>query len=193
MLGQEQKRVYLNIAEGKVVRRTDRGTEKFDFVSGDLERIYSKEREFRGEKVPYWYLDLRDTQTGDLYTLGINATSGVWRGIIFCLGSEEFNPLLPLKISPYVSGDYSRVSVYSGDKRLEWVSGIPPVEEVEVDGRRVRSVAKREELISGLVERINESLGQTPPPTAQTPPPPSRRPRRGGGYGLSLSGLMGDQ
>ena len=33
MLGQETKRIYLNIAEGKVVKRTDRGTEKFDFVS----------------------------------------------------------------------------------------------------------------------------------------------------------------
>lgn len=186
MLGQEQKRIYLNIAEGKVVKRTDRGTEKFDFVSGDLERIYSREREFRGERVPYWYLDLRDTQTGDLYTLGINASSGVWRGIIFCLGSEDFNPLLPLKLSPYVSGDYSRVSVYSGDKRLEWVSGIPPVEEVEVDGRRVRSVAKREEFISGIVRRINERLTDTPPQTAT-------RPRRRPGSGLSLSALMGDE
>ena len=193
MLGQETKRIYLNIAEGKVVKRTDRGTEKFDFVSGDLERIYSREREFRGERVPYWYLDLRDTETGDLYTLGINASSGVWRGIIFCLGSPDFNPLLPVKISPYMSGEYSRVSVYSGDKRLDWVSGIPPVEEVEVGGRRIKSVDKREEFISGLVQRINESLGQTPPPTSQTPPPPSRRPRRSPGSSLSLSALMGDQ
>ena len=186
MLGQEAKRIYLNIAEGKVVKRTDRGTEKFDFVSGDLERIYSREREFRGEKVPYWYLDIRDTQTGDLYTLGINASSGVWRGIIFCLGSPDFNPLLPIKLSPYVSGDYSRVSVYSGDKRLEWVSGIPPVEDIEVDGRRVRSVAKREEFISDLVRRINESLTDTP---SQAPP----RPRRNPGSSLSLSALMGDK
>ena len=185
MLGQEAKRIYLNIAEGKVVKRTDRGTEKFDFVSGDLERIYSKEREFRGEKVPYWYLDLRDSKTGDLYTLGINASSGVWRGIIFCLGSEDFNPLLPLKLSPYVSGEYSRVSVYSGDKRLEWVSGIPPVEEVSVEGRKIRSVAKREEFISGLVNTINARLGN---PQGK----PQGRPPRRGGSKLSLSSLMED-
>lgn len=185
MLGQETKRIYLNIAEGKIVKRTDRGTEKFDFVSGDLERIYSKEREFRGEKVPYWYLDLRDSKSGDLYTLGVNASSGVWRGIIFCLGSEDFNPLLPIKLSPYVSGEYSRVSVYSGDKRLEWVSGVPPVEEVEVNGRRVRSVDKREEFISGLVRSINARLGNP-----QGKPP--GRPQRRGGSKLSISALMED-
>ena len=185
MLGQEAKRIYLNIAEGKVVKRTDRGTEKYDFVEGDLEKIYSREREFRGEKVPYWYLDLRDSKTGDLYTLGINASSGVWRGIIFCLGSEDFNPLLPLKISPYVSGEYSRVSVYSGDTRLDWVSGIPQVEEVEVGGQKVRSVRRREEFISDLVRKVNERLGQTPGDR------PGRPPRKGG-KSLSLASLMGD-
>lgn len=184
MLGQEQKRIYLNIAEGKVVKRTDRGTEKYDFVSGDLERIYSREREFRGERVPYWYLDLRDPKTGDLYTLGINASSGVWRCIIFSLGSPDFNPLLPLKVSPYVKGDYSRVSVYSGDKRLDWVSGIPPVEEIEIaEGRIVRSVEKREDFIVSLVDRINERLTDT-----QTAP---RGPQRRPGSSLSLSALMG--
>ena len=178
MLGQETKRIYLNIAEGKIVKRTDRGTEKYDFVEGELERIYSREREFRGEKVPYWYLDLRDGKSGDLYTLGINASSGVWRGIIFCLGSEEFNPLLPLKIAPYIGGEYSRVSVYSGDKRLDWVSGIPQVEEIEVGGQKIKSVQRREEFISGLVRRVNERVGQPP----QTPP------RRKGGK-LSISAL----
>lgn len=190
MLGQNEKRIYLNVADGKIVKRTDRGTEKFDFVSGDLEKIYTREREFRGEKVPYWYLDLRDSKSGDLYTLGINASSGVWRGIIFCLGSEEFNPLLPVKIAPYMSGEYSRVSVYSGEDRLDWVSGIPPVEEVEVGGRRVRSVEKREEFISGIVKRVNERLGQTSTPTSKET---AKRPPRKGGSRLSLSSLMEDQ
>lgn len=182
MLGQEAKRIYLNIAEGKIVKRTERGTEKYDYVSGDLERIYPREREFRGERVPYWYIDIRDTKTGDLYTLGINASSGVWRGIIFCLGSPELNPLLPVKISPYMSGDYSRVSVYSGETKLDWVSGIPPVEEVEVDGRRIKSVQRREEFISGLVESLNERLGQLS----------QRRPQRTTGRKLSLSSLVGE-
>jgi hypothetical protein len=160
MLGQREKKIFLNIAEGKIVRRTDRGqVERYDFVEGSLERIYTKEREFRGEKVPYWYLDLRDETSGDLYTLGINANSGVWRCIIFCLGSPDFNPLLPLRLSPYMSGNYCRVSVYSGEAKLDWVEGIPQVEEIEVEGRRVKSVKKREEFISRIVDRVNRCVG----------------------------------
>lgn len=160
MLGQREKKTYLNIADGKVVRRTEGGkVERYDYVEGLLERIYTKEREFRGEKVPYWYLDLRDTDTGDLYTLGVGASSGVWRAIIFCLGSPDFNPLLPLRIAPYMGGEYCKVAVYSGETKLDWVSDIPPVEEVVVEGRRIKSVQKREVFISRIVERVNRSIG----------------------------------
>ena len=159
MLGQREKKTYLNIADGKVVRRTEGGkVERYDYVEGLLERIYTKEREFRGEKVPYWYLDLRDSKTGEVYSLGVGASSGVWRSLILSLGSCT-NFLLPLRISPYRKGDFDRVSVYSGEDKLEWVSDLPPVEEVEVGGRRIKSVEKREEFISGIVDRINRTIG----------------------------------
>ena len=159
MLGQRERKTYLNIAEGKVVRRTEKGqTERYDYVEGTLERIYQRDREFRGEKVPYWYLDLRDTQTGELYSLGLGASSGVWRSIIFSLGSCR-NFLLPIRICPYHKGDYDRVSVYSGEERLDWVEGLPPVEEIQVGGRRIKSVEKREDFISQIVQRVNTALG----------------------------------
>ena len=158
MLGQKERKSYLNISGGKIVRRTDYGKlETFDYVEGDLERIYTKDREFRGEKVPYWYLDLKDPQTGELYSLGINATSGVWRSLIFALGSNT-NFLLPIRISPYKKGDFDRVSVYSGGERLDWVSDLPPVEVIEVGGRSIKSVEKREIFITSIVQRINQCL-----------------------------------
>ena len=50
MLGQREKKTYLNIADGKVVRRTEGGkVERYDYVEGLLERIYQRDREFRGE------------------------------------------------------------------------------------------------------------------------------------------------
>ena len=147
MLGQKEKRIYLNIAKGKVIRRTDRGEQSFDYVEGDLERIYTRDRIFRGERVPYWYLDLRDPKSGELYTLGINASSGVWRSIIMSLGSCT-NFLLPIRISPYHKGEFDRVSVYSGGERLDWVEGLPPVEEINLGGKVIKSVEKREEVFS---------------------------------------------
>ena len=158
MLGRAEKRVFLNISGGKVVRQTDRGQEKYDFVEGLLVRVYSREREFRGEKVPYWYLDLKDQRSGDLYTLGIRASSGVWRSLILSLGSEDFTPILPVRIVPYKKGEYDRVSVYSGDTKLDWVSDLPPVEEIEVAGEKVRSVAKREAFIADVVDKVNGKL-----------------------------------
>ena len=185
MLGQREKKSYLNISGGKIVQRTESGkTLYFDFVEGDLEKIYQRDREFRGEKVSYWYLDIRDPKSGELYSLGINASSGVWRSLILSLGSCS-NFLLPIRISPYHKGEYDRVSVYSGEERLDWVSDLPPVEEIEVGGQRIKSVQKREEFISRIVERINTALGNTPTP--QTPG------KITGGGRLSLSSLMGEK
>ena len=157
MLGQKEKRIYLNIAKGKVIRRTDRGEQSFDYVEGDLERIYTRDRIFRGERVPYWYLDLRDPKSGELYTLGINASSGVWRSIIMSLGSCT-NFLLPIRISPYHKGEFDRVSVYSGGERLDWVEGLPPVEEINLGGKVIKSVEKREEFFSQLANKINGAI-----------------------------------
>ena len=72
MLGtNENKRgkiVFLNVKDGKILRREGLVLEEFDFVEGTLEKIYTKEREFNGERVLYWYLPLRD-DNGDLYLL----------------------------------------------------------------------------------------------------------------------------
>ena len=188
MLGQKDKRIYLNIAEGKIVKRTDQRVEVYDYLEGDLERIYPKEREFRGEKVPYWYLDMRDSQSGDLYSLGIRASSGVWRSLILSLGSVE-TFLLPIKINPYRKGDYDRVSVYSGEKRLDWVSGLPPIEEIEVQGQRVKSTAKRDQYISSLVDQVNSRLGI---PATQPDQRPQRTRRVGRGISISSTGGNSD-
>lgn len=158
MLGHTERKVFLNISEGKIVKQTDRGLERYDFVEGRLERIYQRDREFRGEKVPYYYLELRDPKTKDLYSLGLRSASGVWRSLILCLGSDDFNPVLPLRISPYRKGNYDRVTVYSGETRLDWVSDLPPVEEIDVSGEKVRSVAKRDSFIADIVDKVNSRL-----------------------------------
>lgn len=182
MLGQKENRVFLNIAEGKIVKRVNQRVEVFDYLEGDLEKIYKKDREFRGEKVPYYYLDIKDPDSGELYSLGIGASSGVWRSIILSLASVE-TFLLPIKIDPYRKGDYDRVSVYSGGKRLDWISDLPPVELVEVQGQTIKSTAKRDQYISELVEKVNAKIGvqEAPKITEKAPI------RRSGRYGKSLS------
>lgn len=158
MLGQSEERIFLNISEGKIVQRKEGKNLRFDYVEGTLERIYQKDREFRGEKVPYMYLDLRDPETGTLYSLGLNAEGGVWRGIILSLGScKEF--ISPIKICPYTKGAYTRAVVYSGGEKLEWVEGLPPVLEMQMGTKKIKDVSQREAFMAQIVERINAALG----------------------------------
>lgn len=197
MLGQADKKIYLNITEGKVVRRTERGVLKYDYVEGELERIYPREREFRGEKVPYWYIDLKDKETGDIYSLGLRSSSGVWRSLILSLGSAK-HFLLPVRIAPYRKGEYDRVSVYLGEDRLDWISDLPPVEEVEVNGQRVKTTTKRDEYILSLVEGVNRLVSgsderPTPQPTPETPQPTRRERRQRKSIGLSISSLTKEE
>ena len=155
MLGKTEQKIYLNITEGKIVRRTDRGVLKYDYVQGNLERIYPKEREFRGEKVPYWYIDLKDSKSGDIYSLGLRESSGVWRSLILSLGSAK-HFLLPVRIVPYRKGEYDKVLIYLGEERLDWVSELPPIDVVEVQGQQIKSTAKRDKFILDLVEEVNK-------------------------------------
>lgn len=158
MLGNTQKKNYLNISKGKIVRKTDSGlVQSFDYVEGILERIYRDDMKFQGENVPRWYIDMRDPETGEIHTLGVNASSGVWRCIILSLGScTDFSK--PIRFTAYQKGIYSRVIVHSGENRLEWVPGLPPVEEIQVEGQRVKSVKKREDFILGVVDSVNNAL-----------------------------------
>ncbi len=68
------------------------------------------------------------------------------------------NFLLPIRISPYHKGEFDRVSVYSGGERLDWVEGLPPVEEINLGGKVIKSVEKREEFFSQLVNKINGAI-----------------------------------
>ena len=41
---------------------------------------------------------------------------------------------------------------------MDWISELPPVEEVEVQGQKIKSTAKREEFIVSLVEEVNKKV-----------------------------------
>lgn len=157
MLGQNDKRIFLNITEGKIIKRNNQKVELYDYLEGDLERIFLKDRVFRGETVPYWYVDIRDNETGLLYSLGLGATSGVWRALILSLASiKEYTH--PVRIVPYRKGDYDKVMVLYDGERMDWISELPPVEFIEVQGQRIKSTAKRDEYITRLVDEVNQRL-----------------------------------
>lgn len=168
MLGEritgERRKTYLNIKEGVIVRRTPEGTEeRYSYVEGRLEAMSQKERTFRGEVVVYWYIDLRDGDSGELYSLGFPYASNTFKSIILQLASKEGLESLKngstLRIEPYTKNGYDKVQVWGDGVKLDWVSRqLPPIEETTIGGRRVKDDTKRMAYISSLAEEVRNSL-----------------------------------
>ena len=160
MLGtKENKRgkiVFLNVKDGKLIRRDGLVIEEFDFVEGTLEKIYTKEREFNGERVLYWYVPLRD-DNGDLYLLGLPYSSGVFKSIVLSLANDdELTALSTIRIETYLKDGRTKVSVYDQGRKLNWItSELPPVRETQVGGRIIKDDSERMSFIAGLVKKIN--------------------------------------
>lgn len=168
MLGEritaDRKKTYLNIKEGAIVRRTPEGTEeRYSYVEGRLEAISQKERTFRGEVVVYWYIDLRDEDSGELYSLGFSYASNTFKSIILQLASKEGLECLKngsiVRIEPYTKNGYDKVQVWGEGVKLDWVSKqLPPIEETTIGGRRIKDDSKRMAYISSLAEQVKSSL-----------------------------------
>lgn len=168
MLGEritaDRRKTYLNIKEGAIVKRTPEGTEeRYAYVEGRLEAITQKERTFRGEVVLYWYIDLRDEDSGELYSLGFPYASNTFKSIILQLASEEGLESLKngstLRIEPYTKNGYDKVRVWGEGVKLDWVSKqLPPIEETTIGGRRVKDDTKRMAYITSLYEKIREKI-----------------------------------
>lgn len=151
------RKYYLTISEGKIVHSENGQKKYYGYVEGELERIYKLERTFNGEKVPYWYLDIRG-EKDELYALSLPYKSGAFKSIVLALASEV--PILSaIKIEPYVKNGYTKVVVSRGGKRLDWVTKeLPEVETVYIAGQPVKDDTRRMAYISSLVERINETM-----------------------------------
>lgn len=170
MLGErvstERRKTYLNIKDGAIVKRTPEGAEeKFSYVEGRLEGISQKERTFRGEIVVYWYIDLRDTETGELYSLGSSYSSNTFKSIILQLASEEGLESVKngstIRIEPYTKNGYDKVQVWGEGVKLDWVTKqLPPIEETTIGGRRIKDDTKRMALIVSLAKEVRDSLPQ---------------------------------
>ena len=168
MLGEritaDRRKTYLNIKEGAIVRRTPEGTEeRYSYVEGRLEAISQKERTFRGEVVVYWYIDLRDEDSGELYSLGFPYASNTFKSIILQLASKEGLECLKngsiVRIEPYTKNGYDKVQVWGEGVKLDWVSKqLPPIGETTIGGRRIKDDSKRMAYISSLAEQVKSSL-----------------------------------
>lgn len=155
------KKTYLSIANGKIVYNDGKKAPiHYSFCDGVLEGIYQRERNFSGEKVSRWYIDLRDGE--QIYSICFSYGSGTFKSIVLALASEEsLNSSTPIRIEPYERGDYTKIKVYADGVKLDWVTKeLPEVKEIEIGGRKVKDDSKRMEFIYSLCKTINERISK---------------------------------
>ena len=159
-LEQDTKRkIYLSISKGKVVHYLPNGgVEYFKNVEGTLQAVYTKERSFNGQKVPFWYIDIKDGE--DMYSLSLPYVSGTFKSIILALASDtELTKDKPVVIEPYEKNQYTKVCVYSEGVKLDWVTKeLPPLKEVVVGGKTYIDDTERMAFIASIAEKVGERL-----------------------------------
>lgn len=163
MLGKNREplqKIYLNVARGRVERTFEGGRkEYYNYIEGHLEQISTKERTFKGAKVKYWYLDIRDGE--ELYSLGFPVYSGVLRSIVLSLASaESLSRDTPVRLEFYEKNGYTKVSSYAAGVGLDWVTKeLPPIRATRIGGRTVTDETERNEYIENLIRTIQERIG----------------------------------
>jgi hypothetical protein len=156
-LGIRVKTKFVNIKDGKLYSEG----RVFDTLEARLVQIRLQEREFRGEKVLYWYFDLIGDKQ-EKYSLGIHYRSGVARSLINALASV-LDYSIPVTIITYQPGDFTKVIVEQAGQKLSWkVDQLPPVKEVALpNGERVKDDSERLKFFRDLADDINSrALGQ---------------------------------
>lgn len=150
---------YLAINNGKVI--IDRGNgrkESFGYVEGVLEGIYTQKRNFGGEEVTRWFIDLRDGT--EIYSICLPYSSGVFKSIVLALASDEaLRNDTPIRIEPYERNNFTKVTVYSDGTKLDWITKeLPPLREVKVGTKIVKDDTERMNLICNLCNTINDRI-----------------------------------
>lgn len=161
-LGTFTKKTYLSIHHG-IVEKTggDGQKQHFGYVEGHLTAIYKKEREYNGEKVLKWFLEITD-ESGEVFCTSFPYNSGTFKSIVLALGSDEgLSSTSTVRIEPYEKGNFTNVVVWSDGVKCEWMTrDLPPVEKVTIGGRQYNDETKRMEFIENVVEMLLKRLSR---------------------------------
>lgn len=158
-------KTYFSVKDSLFCQTTGKGKgETYSFIDGKLTAIYKGERNFNGERVPYWFIEIKDGD--ESYTISFPYSSGVFKAIVLSLMGQEFiNRDTIYRIELYEKDGYTKTNVFADGVRLDWgVTELPPVKKVQIGGKSVIDDTDRMKLISQFVDSISYGLSA---PTAQ--------------------------
>lgn len=160
-LEQNSNKIYLSVADGKIIQRVQEGSEgaisratkegkivyelKHSAISGIISNIAVVEKEFAGKKLKQWNIDIEDV--GLTYQLQLQYSSGYSTSFLKAL----LNPVLdfgaPIRIAPWmkVVNDKKKTSIYiqQHGEDVPWFftrenpNGLPEMKQIKVKGDMV--------------------------------------------------------
>ena len=155
------KTTYLSAREGKFVVTTgEHKGEEYDYIDGNLLRIEKRIRQFGTEAVPYFYVDMADSTTGERYTLTFPYSSGVFKSLLLSLASSKsLSTESVVRIDIYRKGEFTKLVVWEDGLKLDWVTKeLPPVKSLNVGGKRVIDDRERMAKIESYIPQVNNLL-----------------------------------
>lgn len=159
MLGNEKRPVYLNVGkDGKICKKTDTGTESFNFMEGRLIRI--RTATVRSElfgKTDKLILEFEDE--GEKYALSMGLHTGHARSIVLSLANIERFGII--RISTWKRDEWIRASVCNDGEPVDWAAEMPAV---ETDNAGIRDTTARDTFIDSLISGIQARLQAHPEP-----------------------------
>ena len=171
-LGNNERKRYLGVAQGKITYRPGRDAERrsFDFVEGEVKDILRRDATINGQAMKFYDFILFDGE--DNLALSVPMDSSVARGIILPLAGIQNFAGVTVRIRPWLKDTYTNVSVYvkaidGSLERLDWgidPKALPPIEKVTVGAKEYIDDFKRIAFIDGLVDTINLRIKQAPAP-----------------------------
>lgn len=156
----DSNRIWLSINNGKVERNDNGVKTQYSYVEGRLTSVYTKERNYNGEKVVKWFIELTDEE-GSLYAISLPYSSGTYKSIILSLASDEdLNKDSIIRIEPYIGKNgYTKIVVWSDGVKLDWATHeLPPVEDVVINGRTYKDDSKRMDMVVGYTNQVLQRI-----------------------------------
>lgn len=197
-LGNSTNKIYLSVADGKVVRKVAEGVsgaepytkkdgsiiwqQRFAFISGYLKSISTKTNSFNGSEMKDWVFEIEDN--GEYYTLQINYDSRYAVSLLNAMCNPVVDFSKPITISPWmkVVNDKKKTACYlkqgSANESIEWFftkdvpNGLPPLELVNFKGKESWDNFKQMQFLEKYVEdKIKPQLNSNHTHIAVDPEP----------------------
>ena len=164
-LGNNQRRTYAGISNGKVIiRGKDQEPITYDHIEGYVKEIKKSDREINGRATTL--IDIVfDDGNGDEAQLSLYADSGSTRTLLLALGSiQDFKEKVRINAFPKESANgtiYTNVAVRVNGQKVPWCvepDQIPKTEKEIYKGQEIVDASARNAFFDGLLEKIQAKL-----------------------------------